>query len=45
MNLRKVILFSVLVSANMIVWYENLGMGFLWVAVGVAIMYGALKRG
>ncbi len=34
MNIAKVIVFSILVSANMIVWYEALGVEFV---VGVAI--------
>ncbi len=33
MTLTKVIVFSILVSANMIVWYEALGMEFLYGAV------------
>ena len=34
MNLGKVIVFSILISANMIVWHEALGMEFVY---GIAI--------
>ena len=31
--LFKIIIFSIAISANMIVWYEVLGMRFLWAAM------------
>lgn len=39
MDLRKVIIFSVLISANVVVWYEVFGIGFL---CGVAIIIACI---
>lgn len=39
MEVEKVIIFSVLVSANVVVWYEAFGIGFLCVmAIIIACM-------
>ena len=39
MKLEKVIIFSILVSANMIVWYEVLGLKFLF---GMAVVIACI---
>ena len=44
MDVRKVILFSALVSANAIVWYEALGMKFLWVMGVMFVVLSFLLR-
>ncbi|MBL7068810.1 MAG: hypothetical protein ISS34_03025 [Candidatus Omnitrophica bacterium] len=42
MNIGKVIVFSILVSANMIVWYEVFGVEFLY---GVVVIMAYLALG
>lgn len=37
MTLAKVVLFSSLISATMIVWYEAVGMGFVFVAAAIIL--------
>ena len=40
MTVEKVVAFSALVSVNMIIWYEVLGMGFLLWVIGAVVLMG-----
>ena len=43
MNLRKVIIFSSLISASIVVWYEILGMKFILALLFLIIIYLTLS--
>lgn len=44
MNIKKVILFSALVSANMVVWYDVLGMDLFIALAGFLILFMWKRR-
>ena len=44
MDVRKVLIFSMLITANAIVWHEALGMKFLWVMGVMFVVLSFLLR-
>lgn len=44
MTLAKTIIFSVLISANMVIWYEAVGVEAAYVGAGVVLLYALVRR-